>query len=177
MARPVNERRRAELLEAVVDYAIAHGISDLSLRPLAAAVGVTPTTLAHHFGGKEALLGAVLNRVRERIVAAVEPAGLDGTWRWIADERHLPLFRLFFEIYGRALQEPERFAPFLERVVDEWLGVLGAGLEADGVPAADARRRATLGIAVARGLLLDLLTTGDRARVEDALGAYVATGL
>jgi AcrR family transcriptional regulator len=183
VARPVNETRRTELLHAVIDYVIAHGLSDLSLRPLATELGVTPTTLVHHFGSKDELLQLVVNGVRERILDVLEvPAGagdrspeelLWAAWEWISADEHLALFRLFFEIYGRALHEPERFALFRQRVVDEWLQRVTFELERQGVRPASARRSATLGVALTRGLLLDLLTTGDRDRVEDALRGYL----
>jgi DNA-binding transcriptional regulator YbjK len=35
MARPPDPKRRQELLDGAVDYVVANGISDLSLRPLA----------------------------------------------------------------------------------------------------------------------------------------------
>jgi hypothetical protein len=40
---------------------------------------------------------------------------------------------------------------------------------------ATAARRAALVIATIRGLLLDLLATGDRERVEDAAETFIAT--
>jgi hypothetical protein len=43
--RPVDFRRRSELLDAVVDYPVEHRFADLSWRPLAAALGVSGTTL------------------------------------------------------------------------------------------------------------------------------------
>ena len=68
--RPVDRQRRADLLDAVVDYTVEHGFSELSWRPVAAALGVSPTTLVHHFGTKEQMLVAILGRLRERIFAA-----------------------------------------------------------------------------------------------------------
>ena len=38
MARPIDHARRQELIDGAVAYAIDHGVTDLSLRPLAAAV-------------------------------------------------------------------------------------------------------------------------------------------
>lgn len=183
MARPVNAARRAELLDAIVDYLVEHGVADLSLRPLAAATGVTPTTLVHHFGTKEELLGEALNGVRRRIMQALAPAAGRGAsdgallweaWRWTSADEHLPLFRVFFDIYGRALHDPARFGAFMDHVVDDWLTALGAQFESAGAPPATARAKATLGVALIRGLLLDLLTTGDRDRVEAALAAHTA---
>jgi AcrR family transcriptional regulator len=168
MARPTDPARRAQLLDEAVDYAVEHGLADLTLRPLAEALGVMPNTLVHHFGSKEEMLSAILNGVRDRLRAmraqmADEPGGdpLQGVWRWTADPERLPFFRSFFEAYGLALRQPERFEPFLERVVSDWLG--GSDAEA-----------ATLQLAVLRGLLLDLLTTGERERVEGALALFAA---
>ncbi len=53
--RPVDHQRRAELLDAVVDYTVEHGFSDLSWRPVAAALGVSTPTLVHRLGAKEAM--------------------------------------------------------------------------------------------------------------------------
>jgi AcrR family transcriptional regulator len=168
MPRPPDPARRAELLSAAVDYAVEHGLADLTLRPLAQALGVQPNTLVHHFGGKEALLSAILNGVRDRLRAmrgqlrdAADSDSLRGVWRWTASREREPFFRFFFEAYGLALRHPERYRPFLERVVSDWVD--------DRVPAAS-----TLELAVLRGLLLDLLTTGDRERVEGALERYAS---
>ena len=83
-------------------------------------------------------------------------------------------FRLFFAVYGRALQAPQQFAGFLERVVADWMGVLCEAQGPDTDPAT-AARAATLVIATIRGLLLDLLATGDRARVQDAAESFFAS--
>ena len=76
-------------------------------------------------------------------------------------------FRLFFAVYGHALQAPEKFAGFLERVVADWMGAL-CDAQGPGVDPAAAARAATLVIATIRGLLLDLLATGDQARDRTA---------
>ncbi len=166
MPRPPDPERRAELLRQAVDYAVEHGVADLTLRPLARALAVQPNTLVHHFGSKEELLSEILNGVRDRLRAmrAAIAASHDGdprlgTWRWTADPERLPFFRFFFEAYGLALRHPERYRTFLARVVSDWLPE-GAELQA------------TLELAVQRGLLLDLLTTGERERVEGALALF-----
>jgi hypothetical protein len=82
--------------------------------------------------------------------------------------------RLFFAVYGRALQDPQHFAGFLDRVVDDWMSALRDAQGPDTDPAI-ATRAATLVIATIRGLLLDLLTTGDRVRVQDAAESFLAS--
>jgi len=181
--RPVDHQRRAELLDAVVDYTVEHGFSELSWRPAAAALGVSPTTLVHHFGTKEQMLVAILGRLRERMVAATsevigEQPGLAAAaragWTRTSDPQQWPEFRLFFAVYGRALQAPQQFTGFLERVVADWMSALVDAQGPDTDPAT-AARTATLVIATIRGLLLDLLATGDRARVQDAAESFLAS--
>ena len=166
MPRPVDTHRRQALLDAAVDYVVEHGLGGLSLRPLAGALGTDAPVLLHHFGSKDNLLVLLLNRVRDRLrTLARSGSGDDPTdrlgavWRWTSDPRHAALFRLFFEAYGLALQRPDRYAEFLDRVVEDWIDELTPAVGAD---------RATLAVAAVRGLLLDLLTTGDRDRVDAA---------
>ncbi|GHE92345.1 TetR/AcrR family transcriptional regulator [Streptomyces fumanus] len=177
--RPVDHARRAELLDAVVDYTIEHGFSDLSWRPVAAALGVSTTSLVHRFGSKEQMLQEILGRLRERIVAAVGPshglrADVRAVWERVSDPRRGGEFRLFFAVYGHALQAPEQFADFLDHVVTDWMNSLREAQGPDTDPVT-ATRTATLVIATLRGLLLDLLATGDRRRVHDAAEAFLAT--
>lgn len=181
--RPIDHRRRAELLDEVVDYTVEHGFSDLSWRPVAAALGVSTTTLVHRFGAKEQMLEAILGRLRQRMLAATREAlGVErdlaasarAAWIRTSDPRRGAEFRLFFAVYGRALQAPQQFVDFLEHVVSDWMGVLRDAQGPDTDPAT-ATSRATLVIATIRGLLLDLLATDDRRRVEDAAQSFFTT--
>jgi AcrR family transcriptional regulator len=181
--RPVDHQRRAELLDAAVDFATEQGFAELSWRPVAAALGVSTTTLVHHFGTKEQMLEAIIGRLRERTaVAASELAGerpdqattARAVWTWTSDPRQWATFRLFFAVYGRALQAPDLFSGFLEVVGADWTKTLRDAQGPDTDPAT-ATCRATLVIATIRGLLLDLLASGDRARVHDAAEYFLAS--
>lgn len=171
MARPADPRRRQELLDGAVDYVVVHGISDLSLRPLAVALGTQAPVLLHHFGTKEQLVTELLGRVRDRVRAVGRSAealshrsGLGAVWAWVSDPDQAPLMRLFFEAYGLALRRPDRYADFLDHAIRDWLDEPLAAID---------EVSATLAIATVTGLLLDLLTTGDRARTEDAMERFV----
>jgi AcrR family transcriptional regulator len=181
--RPVNHERRAELLDAVVDYTVEHGFNDVSWRPVAAALGLSPTTLVHRFGSKEQMLQAVLGRLRERIFEATSEtvsnrasleAAVRAVWERTSDPQRGAEFRLFFAVYGRALQAPEQFSDFLEHVVTDWMNTL-RDAQGPAIDPAAATRTATLVIATIRGLLLDLLATGDRERVQDTAEEFLAT--
>ncbi|APR78875.1 Transcriptional regulator, TetR family protein [Minicystis rosea] len=178
----MDHERRAELLDAVVDYTVEHGFSDLSWRPVAAALGVSPTSLVHRFGAKEQMLEAILGRLRERMLEATREAlgeqhdlatAARAAWTLTSDPRRGAELRLFFAVYGRALQAPQQFADFLEHVVADWMIALCHAQGPDTAPAT-AKRRATLVIATIRGLVLDLLATGDRDRVQDAAESFLA---
>jgi len=181
--RPVDHERRAELLDAVVDYTVEHGFSDLSWRPIAAALGVSTTTLVHRFGAKEQMLESILARLRERMLAEARdalgdrpdlPRAARAAWTLTSQPRRGREFRLFFAVYGRALQAPHEFADFLQHVVADWMSAL-RDAQGPQVDAATATRTATLVIATLRGLLLDLLATGDRDRVEDAAESFLSS--
>jgi AcrR family transcriptional regulator len=137
----------------------------------------------HRFGAKEQMLEAILGRLRERIAAAMSDmlgpqpdlaTAARAAWTRTSDPAREAEFRLFFAVYGRALQAPAQFAGFLDRVVADWLASLVLAQGPDTDPAA-AARTGTLVIATIRGLLLDLLATGDRDRVQDAAGAFLAS--
>ncbi|WP_067835878.1 TetR/AcrR family transcriptional regulator [Nocardia lijiangensis] len=181
--RPVDHQRRDELLDAVVDYTVEHGLSELSWRPVAAGVGVSPTTLVHHFGTKEQMLQVVLGRLRQRMFAATSDAAgahpdlataARAVWVRTSDPLRQAEFRLFFAVYGRALQAPQQFADFLDHVVTDWMTSLREAQVPDTDPET-ATRTATLVIATIRGLLLDLLATGDRDRVDGAAESFLST--
>ena len=94
-------------------------------------------------------------------------------WRWISARRNERFLRLFFEVYGLALQDPSRFPGFLEGVVADWLPLVESALRGGGVAPDRARALAPLVVAVERGLLLDLLATGERRRVNRAHREFV----
>jgi AcrR family transcriptional regulator len=175
---------RQRLLAAAVDHLAAHGISDLSLRQLAAALGTSHRMLVYHFGSKEGLLVEVVRVVEERQRQALAELVADPDlppveqgrrlWQRLADPSLWPHERLFFELYGQALQGRPHTTQLLDGIVDTWSGPLTELYIAGGMPPDAARSSARLGIAVTRGLLLDLLATGDREGVDEAMERFIA---
>jgi AcrR family transcriptional regulator len=172
---------RQRLLDAAVDHVTEHGLSDLSLRTLAAELGTSHRMLIHHFGSKDGLWSAIVDEVERRqqaMLVSSEDATADsledGLLRWwehISDPSMWPSERLFFEVYGRALQghgDPS----LLERSVTPWVEPAARQAEQLGVPTEDAEALARLGVAITRGLLLDLLATGDREGVDRAMALW-----
>jgi len=182
MARTVDDERRAELLERIVDYVMDNGLSDLSLRPLAGAVDSSPRVLLYYFGSKDELVAEVLGlaRARQRDAFAKLPRNSKtyretvlAAWAVMSAPEHAPLFRLFFEVYGLALQQPDRFPGFFSRAIDDWIAYLQSGARRDGHTPADARAIATILLAGYRGFLLDLSATHDRRRLNRAVDLWI----
>jgi AcrR family transcriptional regulator len=183
---PAPSARRAELLELAYQYAIEHGWAELSLRPLAQAVGSSPRVLLYLFGSKDELIIALLARARVdelALLAEIRGADRDGlpevvtrTWSWLADEAHRGLLQLWLEGYARSLTEPDGpWAGFAAATVADWLAVLADAQPPDQRNAPDGAAQRTLVLAVLRGALLDLLATGETARATAAVTAFLAS--
>jgi AcrR family transcriptional regulator len=183
VVRTPNARRPAELLDAIVDHLVEHGLADLSLRPLGKAVGASPRVLLYYFGSKEELVTRALARLRERqrdafasLPAADLPTPAEACraiWRQMSAPRSEAAFRLFFEVYALALRHPRRFAAFLKAAVEDWLELLAAPLCRAGHPAAEARVQATVVLAGFRGFMLDYCASRDRRRVDRAVDLWL----
>jgi AcrR family transcriptional regulator len=183
VSRTPDDARRLELLERSVDYVCRHGLADLSLRPLAKAVGSSPRVLLHYFETKENLVIEIVQQGRSRqqtMMANLKLADLAPRelarrlWREWSKPEWEALTRLSFEIYALALQDRSRFPGYLDRSVNEWLRVLERCADAPGWGRKNARTLATLLVAGFRGFLLDLLATHDRARIDRAVDRWLS---
>ena len=174
---------RERLLAAAIAYVAGHGLHDRSLRELAAAIGTSHRMLIYHFGSKEGLMRAIVDEVEEQQRQFFAQFAIDLSipvpqlaltmWAHFTDPALDQNIRLFFELYGQALHDRPGLDGFLDRIVDAWIEPLTEyGLrrgQSHELASADAR----LGVAVTRGLLLDLVATGDRAAVDAAFKRYV----
>jgi AcrR family transcriptional regulator len=175
-----NATPKERLLKAVVDVALAGGIADKSLRAIAEAAGTSHRMLIHHFGSREGLLVEVIRAVEARQRAILSELGaasgelsgeqpVDRFWKHLRSPELAPQERLFFEVYGQALQGRQWARPLLDGIVDNWIGPVAALLDANGASPETARTVARLSVAVGRGLLLDVLATGDDHEVDTAM--------
>ena len=180
---------RDALLDRCVEAVRRTGFTHLSLREIAAAAGTSHRMLIYHFGSREGLLAEVVARLEaeQRALLADLLTG-DGSivavsrafWARVTSPELLPAQRLFFEVYVQALYGREWTEPFRASVIRAWEAPLADLFARAGVTDPErARTHARLGLAVTRGLGLDLLLTGERERVEAAAELYghlLATG-
>jgi AcrR family transcriptional regulator len=175
--------RKRELLTAAYGYALANGLADFSLRPMAQAIGSSPRVLLFLFGSKDGLTRALLARAREdelAVLAALrarqQDADLSATarevWAWLAAPEHRSLLVLWLEGYARSLLgESGPWESFARDTVSDWLDLLAQSQP--GGRTDEAER--TLLLAVLRGAMLDVLATGDIDRVTRAVELHLAT--
>jgi AcrR family transcriptional regulator len=169
---------RDRLLAAAVEQAMRSGIADLSLRELAAAIGTSHRMLLYHFGSREGLLVAVARAVEEAERArflswGMAPEDARRIWERLSDPALWPAERLFFELYVQALLGRLGDEQFLDSTVEAWIAPVAAAMVEAGAGEATARIDARLGMAVVRGLLLDLLATKDRDGATEAFDRFV----
>lgn len=166
MARPLEPEKRQRHLEGAVDYVLRHGLAGLSLRPLAEALATSPRLLLYHFGSKEALVAAALDAARARMILRLDlgtPRGsFSAWWQELSRPEIQPYWQLILEVYALGLQGEGVYADMLRRAIADWITAL---------PVVD-QDVATLMVAVVGGLLLDLMGTGDRARVDGAAARF-----
>src|SRR5207248_3082547 len=157
-----NGDAKATLLAAAIAHLAEHGLGGATLRGIASAIGTSHRMLIYHFGSRDGLLLAIVRSVEEEQRVAMAELAADPSastaelarrmWERVADARLHPHVRLFFELYGRALQGDPGAAPMLEWVVPAWVDQLTALLVERGMPRDQARATARLGLAAVRGL-------------------------
>jgi AcrR family transcriptional regulator len=167
---------RDKLLADAVEHFAKNGIGDASLRNIAAAISTSHRMLIYHFGSREGLLAEVVRTVEAQqrdLLASLSAKDLpmeeqaEEFWRRVT-EAALIYGPLFFELSAHAMQNQPHTEALKADLVNVWLPPLidlciRAGIAPDQAPA-----YARLGLAASRGLLFDLLLTGDRAGVDEA---------
>ena len=174
------QTRKEALIDRIVDYLLQHGLADLSLRPLAAAVGTSARLLVYHFESKERLLGEVLEamqcRLRQSMAELLERQSarrseqpLKVLWSWAIADGNYPYLKLIYELQILAVQNPETYAQYVQRSAAHWMDFI--------LSVFPATRRdptfATLCGAVFDGLFLELMATGDRKRTTRAIDRFI----
>ena len=167
---------RETLLTDAVEHYAKNGIGDASLRSIASAIGTSHRMLIYHFGSREGLLAEVVRVVEQQqrdLLASLTADDLplaeqaEQFWRRVTGAT-LIYGPLFFELSAHAMQNLPHTEALKADLINVWLPPLiewciRAGIAPDQAPA-----YARLGLAASRGLLFDLLLTGDRAEVDEA---------
>ena len=139
--------------------------------------------LIHHFGSRDALIAAALAHARTQLLDACRAQlaernphdlrSLVSALRAIVtDPVNRPFFALFAEVNALAQTQPDRFPGFRRASVHDWLPQFTELLRSSSTDDAAARAKATLALAVVRGLMLDENATGEQSRIDGAFAVF-----
>ena len=177
MSRDPDPTIKPALLEKILVYLLSHGLADLSLRPLAEAVGTTARMLIYHFGSKERLIVEALalaqSKQLEALSSSPKPkssteAELTYLWQWFTSDEFLPFVKLLFEVEVQAMNGNALYTDFANRILDGWVAFVKSRLaDCDTITA-------TLVVNTFSGLLLDRLVTNDVERVDASFKAFAS---
>lgn len=172
--------RKEELLEDLIAYLVRHGVADVSLRPMAAAVGTSARLLIFHFRSKERLLGEVLEAMQARLQRSLgelmtaesvpgRPAALRLLWDWALKDANFVQLRVMYQLNVLAVQDHKTYGKYLKRNSLNWLDVVQSVL----TPAQRSPTLATLIVAVFDGLFIEVMSTGDRRRASASIDEFI----
>jgi AcrR family transcriptional regulator len=136
--RGSGERTKARILEAAYGLFYRHGFGRVSMDAIAGAAGLTKRTLYQHFGSKDALAAATLDRQQERALRLIRAwtrrppatpeelvaAVFDGIGRWAATPRWLGsgYTRITMELAALPGHPARLAARRHKRAVEAWIG-------------------------------------------------------
>ncbi len=122
---PVDATARSRIRRAALELYAEYGEDRVSMRKVAAEVGVTIGLIQHHFGTKEGLRRAVDGIVVDKVVQALAAVDHSGTPAEVVGARDAAVRQMLEEnpvivqYLNRALLEPDgRGGPLLEAIVD-----------------------------------------------------------
>src|SRR5215510_7435375 len=172
-------KRRVHWRSAALEYLLEHGIANASLRPMAAALGTSARILMFHFKSKEGLLQDVLAELHARLQASfVAMAGsgrqrvppMKRFWLWATKAENYPYLRLMYEAQIVAIQNPAVYGRYLKKSSADWQAISLQAMS----ESIRSGAMATLCIAVFDGLMLELMSTGNRRSTTRALDQFIA---
>lgn len=170
--------RHDVLLDAAIGYVADHGLANLSLRPLAAALGTSGRLLMFHFGNKENLLIELLTEVQSRFQGSLatfpqnrrNPRStlFQRYWKHLTAPENLKLLRILYEAQFIGIRQPDQLAGYSAKASRDWATVIRSRLP-------NALRTPELVLlcsALFDGLLIDVLTSGEKARAGRAIDRF-----
>jgi AcrR family transcriptional regulator len=170
------EDARTALLSRIVDDVAARGLGARSLRELAASVGSSHRMLLYHFGSREGLVAAIVEQVEQaqrdllrELAADTDDPGelIMRLWARVSAPELRPFVRLFFEAAAARGVADARD----DGLTAPWVDASADAAELLGIEVDPAEVR--LGVAVTRGLLLDVLASGEVEPATESLRLYV----
>jgi len=169
--------RADELLQGAVAYLSREGIEDFSLAHLANALGTSSRMLIYHFGSRDELLARVQREMRAQVTNELRSRKFDklseavrATWNYYVPR--LSHMELFYHLTSRAFEDPADFRVFTDTAVSDWEVFFAEVAKREGYRGREANSIGHLALAGFRGLIHDLLITGDLKRLTRSVDLF-----
>ena len=135
----VRARRRDAVLDPICEVLLDNGLDTANLRALAKAAGTSDRMLLYYFADKDELIAAALDRLAQRLSAALEaytptdPMGrdalADAVWSVVRAPDLWPFMVLFVELVVRGARTGEPFASAAQSITDRMRSWVAAHLD------------------------------------------------
>ncbi|MDX3533740.1 TetR/AcrR family transcriptional regulator [Streptomyces sp. MB09-01] len=176
MGRPADLGKRADLLRRVREYVIGNGLADLSLRPLAKALGTSDRMLLYYFGSKDRLVAEALAQdegrplvlLRQALDSAGPPGDAAGMrlvmeelWSQFTAPERREVLPVTFEVMTASVLNTSRYGPVMRNLLIEWRSLLASAFAGLGMSEERAAVEAGLLVDATLGLLHASLADDD----------------
>ena len=135
----VRARRRDAVLNPICEELLANGLDAANLRSLAKAAGTSDRMLLYYFADKDELIAAALDRLAERVSAALEERTptkpmprdelADAIWSAVRTPDLWPFMVLFVELAVRGARTGKPFRCAAQSIMDRMRSWVGAHLD------------------------------------------------
>ncbi len=153
--------KRQEMLEQIAEHVLSVGLTGLSLRPLAAAIGTSDRMLLYYFADKNELITEAVVHVTNRLMVRLqsellqpEPyeALLPNIYALFIQEDYRPFMRVWYELVAFGARNEEPFKTISCQIMGGFLEWVSARLVVESE--ADRPARAALLLGTIEGFLL-----------------------
>lgn len=153
--------KRQEVLEQIADHILNVGLTGLSLRPLASAIGTSDRMLLYYFADKNELITEAVVHVTNRLMVRLqsellqpEPyaALLPKLYALFIQDDYRPFMRIWYELVAFAARNEEPFKSISCQIMDAFLEWVSVHLVVESE--ADRPARAALLLGTIEGFLL-----------------------
>ncbi|MBU6164588.1 MAG: TetR/AcrR family transcriptional regulator [Alphaproteobacteria bacterium] len=177
----IRDEQRERVISALAGHLLATGLTQTSLRPLAAAAGVSDRMLLYYFRDKADVLACAIGRLADGFADGLD-AALPATpmppeqlllaaTGLVRSPAMQPSMRLWLDIAAAAARQQQPYPAIATRILDQFMAWLEARIDAPPGPAR--REQAALLLAVIDGLaLFDM--AGSTAQADAATRAMAS---
>jgi len=155
------EVRKQAIVEKLADHLLAHGLKGASLRPLAAAAGMSDRMLLHYFADKEELLTTTLYQVTQRLLVMLDSARphpmpfqelVALLSAMVKDASVRPYLRLWLELAASAYGGESYHRVVARRILDSYFDWVASALQVEREE--ERRPLASMALALVEGLVV-----------------------